>query len=246
MDELTIFETRLGKLRERRGYLLPHHGLLAIASESLIEAYDHAYNAFALTPGQTSRYDHEALWLAILTANEQPVATHHIARFREQGGTAADIEALLALTAITCGFRCWSFVGHHWQAHLPDIDPREAWLASFRRVAEPLPLRLAHLVAIAVLVCRDAWEGLAWQLVAARRDGVPEIEIAETLALIMLPGGVPRLVDAATVWRRLILAGEIDASAAYRHWAEVVGQGGYDEASGLAAQCQSPSTDSSS
>lgn len=233
MHDADHFAALLARVRAKRGYLLPHHGLLAITSPALLEAYDAAYSAFALTAGATARHDHEALWLAILTANEQPVATHHIARFRAEGGSDADIEALLALTAITCGFPCWRFVGAHWQGHLPGIEPRAAWLATFRRVAAPLPLRLAHLVAIAVLICREAWDGLAWQIEAAYADGVPEIELAETLALTMLPCGVPSLVDAARVWRELITAGRVAASPAFQAWAETAGQGGYDEASGV-------------
>ncbi len=233
MDDTDDLQTRLAHIRAKRGYLLPHHGLLATASPALLEAYDTVYSAFALTPGATPRRDHEAVWIAVLTANEQPVATHHLARFQAAGGTDKDIEAVLALTAVTCGFPCWRFVQRHWQAHLPALDMREAWLAAFARVGAPLPRRLAHLIAVAVLICREAWDGLAWQLEAAYADGVPEVELVETLALTLLPCGVPSLVEASRVWRALILADQVPASAGFRAWAETAGQGGFDEASGV-------------
>lgn len=226
-DELA---QQLARIRERRGYLLPHHGLLAMTSPAMLKTYDEVYAAFALTPGTLSRHDHEALWLAILTVNQQPVASHHVARFREQGGSMASFEAVVALTALTSGFACWRFVAQHWQTHLPDYAASSAWLAAFRNVAAPLPARLAHLISIVVLICRDAWDGLAWQLVAAYADGVPEQEIAEAVTLTMLPSGVPRLVDAARVWKEVILRGEVDASPGFRAWAGTAGQGGYDEA----------------
>ncbi len=223
---------QLARIRERRGYLLPHHGLLAMASPVMLKTYDELYAAFALTSATLSRHDHEALWLAILTVNEQPVASHHVARFREQGGSMATFEAVVALTALTSGFPRWRFVAQHWQAHLPEFSARSAWLAAFRDVAAPLPTNLAHLVSMVVLICRDAWDGLAWQLVAAYADGVPEQAMAEAVALTMLPSGVPRLVDAAAVWRQLILRGDVDASPGFRAWAQTSGQGGYDEAAG--------------
>jgi len=226
-DELA---RQLAGIRERRGYLLPHHGLLAMTSPAMLKTYDEVYAAFALTPGRLSRHDHEALWLAILTVNEQPVASHHVARFREHGGSMATFEAVVALSALSSAFPCWRFVAQHWQAHLPDYSASSAWLAAFRGVAAPLPKNLGHLVAIVVMICRDAWDGLAWQLVAAYADGVPEQEMAEAVALTMLPSGVPRLVDAAAVWRELILRGEVDASPGFRAWAQTSGQGGYDEA----------------
>jgi len=57
--------------------------------------------------------------------------------------------------------------------------------------------------------------------------------LAESLAIAMFPGSVPNYVEAAGVWRELIVAGDIDASEAFRTWAEMSGQGGYDEASGI-------------
>ncbi len=49
----------------------------------------------------------------------------------------------------------------------------------------------------------------------------------------MFPGGVPNFVDACAHWRELILTDAVNASPAFRAWAELSGQGGYDEASGV-------------
>ena len=44
-EELT---QRLAGVQAKRGYLLPHHGLLAITSPAMLQAYDQLYTALAL------------------------------------------------------------------------------------------------------------------------------------------------------------------------------------------------------
>ena len=60
-----------------------------------------------------------------------------------------------------------------------------------------------------------------------------ELELAEVLSLAMFPGSVPYYVRAAEVWRQLIAEGTVPASDLFKQWAEISGQGGYDEASGM-------------
>jgi len=230
MSDQNELGRRLAAIRAARGYLLPHHGLLAISSPALLAAYDQAYTAMTLVPRTLSRHDHECVWLAVLVATRQPVATHHVARFHEAGGSTQTLESVLALTALAGGASAWPFVADHWQQHLPELDAPAAWLAAFRRSAGALPLRLAHLLTVAVLVSLDQWEVFAWQLCAARAEEVPETELAEALSLVMFPASVPRLVEAARIWQSLILNGQVTASADFRAWAELAGQGGYDEA----------------
>ena len=45
----------LAAVREKRGYLLPHHGLMAASMPELLTAYDDLYTAMTLTPRQLSR-----------------------------------------------------------------------------------------------------------------------------------------------------------------------------------------------
>ena len=78
--------------------------------------------------------------------------------------------------------------------------------------------------------------GLRWQIVAAYEDGVDELGLAEALSVAMFPGSVPNYVEAAGVWRELIAGGQVSASDSFRKWAELSGQGGYDEASGVAGE----------
>lgn len=225
---------RLEKLREKRGFLLPHHGLMAITSQPLLEAYDRMYTVLALDDRVLSRHDREFVWLAILIATDEAIATHHIAKFKQAQGSDAELDAVMAITALALGFEAYRFVDRHWTPHLPSTRPPRAYLAALQACAADTPARLVHLAAAAVHTCCASWDALRVQIAAAYADGVPEQDLAEALSLCMFPGSVPHFVEAARVWRGLISAGEVNATPAFRAWATLSGQGGYDEASGAA------------
>jgi len=221
----------LSGIRAKRGYLLPHHGLMAITAPPLLEAYDNAYTQLALADRVLSHHDREFVWLAILIATDEAIATHHIPKFQKAGGTDAEIEAILAVTALALGFEAYRFVGKHWLPHPPGCNPRESYLRALRLAAGEVPMRLVHMAAAAVFVCKAGWDALALQIVAAYDDGVAELDLAEAVSLTMFPGSVPHFVEAARVWRELIVEGKVDASETFREWAQMSGQGGFDEAS---------------
>ena len=227
-DGLAALEERLRSVRAKRGYLLPHHGLLALAFPDLLAGYDAAYTAMALADRVLSHHDREFVWFAVLASTDEALATHHIAKLRAAGGTDATIEAAFAACAWAIGGQAHDFAAASWSAQLAPWDPKAAYLRGARRLA---PLRLAHLAGCAVHVCRARWRLLQWQLEAAYADGVPEDEIAEALTLAMFPGSVPRFVQACGVWQKMIVAGLLPASERYQTWARLTGQGGFDEAS---------------
>ena len=228
---LTLAE-RLAGIRAKRGYLLPHHGLMAITSPGLLEAYDAAYTQIALADRVLNHHDREFVWLAILIATNEAIATHHVAKFRDAGGTEDEIEAVVAVAALTLGFDSYRFVGANWLAHLPGCDPHAFYLRALRKAAGDTPMRLVHMAAAAVFVCKAGWDALSVQILAAYADAVPELDLAEALSLTMFPGSVPHFVGAARVWRELIVSGRIARpSPAFLEWAQMSGQGGFDEVS---------------
>ena len=232
MDTSHDLSGRLADVRRKRGYLLPHHGLMAITAPKLLDAYDAAYTALALDERVLSRHDREFVWLAILISTDEAIATHHIPKFKEAGGTDAEVEAILGITAVALGFEAFRFVSRHWLRHLPAIDPRGTYLLTLRHVSGNVSPRLVHMAAAAVHTCRAAWDALAWQIVAAYEASVPEADLAEALSLAMFPGSVPHFVEAARVWRELVASGQVNASPVFRAWADLSGQGGYDDAAG--------------
>jgi alkylhydroperoxidase/carboxymuconolactone decarboxylase family protein YurZ len=233
METTEELEARLQAVRAKRGYLLPHHGLLALAFPKLLEGYDAAYTALALDDRVLSHHDREFVWLAVLAATDEALATHHITKFRAAGGTDAEIGAAFAACALAVGAEAFDFAARDWSRQLAPFDPKASYLATLRRVAPDAPIRLVHLVGLAVQVCRARWRPLGWHLEAAYADAVPEEEMAEAISLAMFPGSVPRFVDACGVWRNLIQDGTLPASPRFRAWAAMSGQGGHDEASGI-------------
>ena len=227
-DDGAAFEERLRAVRAKRGYLLPHHGLLALVFPDLLAGYDAAYTAMALADRVLSHHDREFVWFAVLAATDESLATHHIAKLRAAGGTDATIEAAFAACAWALGGQAHDFAAESWSVQLAPWDPKAAYLRGTPTLA---PVRLAHLAGCAVHVCRARWRLLGWQLEGAYADGVPEDEIAEALTLAMFPGSVPRFVRACRVWQELIVSGVLPASERYQSWARLTGQGGFDEAS---------------
>jgi alkylhydroperoxidase/carboxymuconolactone decarboxylase family protein YurZ len=224
----------LTTLREKRGYLLPHHGLMAVSMPALLNAYDALYSEIALNERVLSRREHEFVWLAILIACEEAIGTHHIERYRVAGGTDAELEDILALTTMTLGIQAGLFVEEHWLGHLPDFSPRDTYIKAFEAAAGDSPTALAHLAGAAVSTCKGNWAGLRWHLVGAYQSRADEHALAEALSLTLFPGGVPNFVEAADVWRKLIVSGDVNASEDFRTWANMSGQSGFDEAAGTA------------
>jgi alkylhydroperoxidase/carboxymuconolactone decarboxylase family protein YurZ len=226
---------RLSDIRDKRGYLLPHHGLLAISTEGLLDAYDELYSRLTLLPRYLSKHDHEYVWMAVLIASCERLGTHHIPRFLDAGGTDEELADIVALTALAKGSDTYSFVEQHWLPHLPTFKPENAYLQAFRQAVGASALPLAHMAASAVHTCLGNWPVLKWQILAAYEDNTAEAGLAEALSLAMFPGSVPSYVKAAEVWRKLIVDQEVAASNEFQCWARTTGQGGYDEASGVVA-----------
>lgn len=223
----------LTDLKAKRGYLLPHHGLMAVAAPDLMQAYDATYTALTLLDRDLTLYEKEVIWLIILVATGEAIATHHIDRLRKGGGGEAEVNAALAYAAWADGAERHAFVARHWAAHLEGFEA----IASYREGLALLRERhqtegwVVEIGMAAAHQCHRRWDWVGEHIKGAYAAGAKEEAIAEGLALAMFPGGVPNFVDACDVWRGLIIAGDVEASAPFRAWAEMTGQGGFDEAS---------------
>ncbi|WP_431284744.1 carboxymuconolactone decarboxylase family protein [Humitalea sp. 24SJ18S-53] len=218
----------LRAVRAKRGYLLPHHGLMATAAPGLLEAYDQAYTQIALTARHLSEHDREFIWLAVLATTDEGLATHHIAKFRAAGGTDAMIGAAFTAAAMAIGGQAFDFAARDWGVQLAPFDARAAYLEACQGGA---PWRLTLLALLGAMVCRRRERLLGWLIEAGYEASIPEDAMAEAMTLAMFPGSIPYFVRACGVWRALIVAGSVTASPRYAAWAAMTGQGGFDEAS---------------
>ena len=225
---------RLQPIRAKRGYLLPHHGLLAITSPKLLDAYDQLYTALALDHKTLSVRDRELVWLAVLIATDEALATHHIPRFLDGGGQMSEFNAVLQLTASLKGVTAYRFVQDRWAAHVPSLDLVKSYRDALERAGLPLSQRDVWLCACSVHAALGHFDWMRQALMAAYARGVNELDLAEALGIMMFPGSVPHYVEAAKVWMNLIAEGHVQASPAFAAWARMGGQGGYDEVSGKA------------
>jgi alkylhydroperoxidase/carboxymuconolactone decarboxylase family protein YurZ len=222
---------RLDEVRAKRGYLLPHHGLLAIAAPRLLAGYDAAYTALTLEKRRMAERDKEFVWLAVLVACDEAIATHHIRKFRDAGGMDAGIELAVRLAAFAEGAPRYAFAADKWQRHLPAYDRERAYRAALAALvagggAAP---GLVEVAMAAVQTTRRAWWELALHIRGAYAAGVPELELAEGISYAMFPGSIPNFVDACGVWQRMIADGEVPASDAFRLWgAARREQGGFE------------------
>ena len=221
----------LEAVRDKRGYLLPHLGLLALSAPNLLQHYDQLYSSLTLTDRYLDRHDHEFVWLGVLMSTQEALGTHHVQRFLNAGGTADEVGSAAAITAIANGSRHHLFIEDHWTPHLPDVNAQHQYLSLFNKMTPDISAPLAHITACAVHTCVGNWRALDWQIRAAYAAGTEEILLAEALSLAMFPGGVPHYVRAADVWRQLILSKAVEASEPFQQWASLSGQGGFDEAS---------------
>ena len=78
-------------MRDKRGYLLPHHGLLALSAPNLLQHYDQLYSSLTLTDRYLDRHDHEFVWLGVLMSTQEALGTHHVQRFLNAGGTVDEV-----------------------------------------------------------------------------------------------------------------------------------------------------------
>jgi len=215
----------LERIRAGRGFVLPHHGLMAAALPELHAAYEAMYRALTLDPRHLAPLARESVWLAVLAACEEPVGTHHLAKFRAAGGTDDHAQALFRLAAWAAGASRYAVLDAAWGAHFPSAPIRGAYLDGARALLPPLDERLARICLAAVHTACDQQWGLAAEIEAALTLGVPEAELAEALSLTIWPRGVNRFVRAAECWLALIRAGCVPASGAFRAWAAMPDQG---------------------
>lgn len=233
-DNAAAARGRLDEVLAKRGYLLPHHGLLAVAAPELLVGYDAAYTALTLQRRHMSEHDKEFVWLVILTATEEALATHHIQKFRDAGGNDAAIEVAFRLAGYARSAPCFAFVADRWAGHLPSYDAERAYRDGLAKLVagEPISAALVEMAMAAAQACRRGWGELAWHIRGAYAAGADEYELAEAISYVMFPGSVPNFVDACGVWLELIRDGAVEASPPFRAWAELEGQGGFDEATG--------------
>lgn len=235
--EVERVQNAMRALRDARGFVLPHRGLLAAALPELHAAYATMYRELTLEQGRMDPLQRECVWLAILAACDEPVGTHHVALFREHGGTDALAGAVFRQTGWAMGAEAHSFLPRGWAPLFPGLDPVRAYLDGAAALNDPavLPDSTARLLRLAVQAARDKRWALRAELLGAYEAGLDEHLMAEAISLIIWPRGVNPFVRAADTWLEVLRGGGVSPSPVFAAWAEASGQGPLELVPGAAA-----------
>jgi alkylhydroperoxidase/carboxymuconolactone decarboxylase family protein YurZ len=223
---------RLGEARRRRGYLLPHQGVMAAALPELQDAYPAMYQALTGSDHHLSLHEKECVWLGILIACQEHVGTHHIVKFREGGGTNAQARAIFQLTSFSLGAPAvYGFLDHHWAQHFDVDDVAPLYRTAIGSICDAYGLNpsIGLLTALGVHTAFSHEWGVKTAIRLCYGADVHEGKIAEAISLALWPCGMNRFVTAAFIWRDLILAGQVPASAPFQEWARTPDQDGLSD-----------------
>ncbi|MDP3136232.1 MAG: carboxymuconolactone decarboxylase family protein [Burkholderiaceae bacterium] len=215
---------RLSANRARRGYLLPHQGLMALAMPDLQDAYMVMYTALTLKRAHLSLYEKEFVWLGVLIAGGEHIGTHHVRLFLENGGDPRKLEIILRLVALADGApRSFQFLEKYWEKHFDPLKGRQAyWDAAEALVTgSEVPLELARLCLLAIHTTLGRKWGIECELQACYAIGVDEGKMGEVTCMPMWVAGMNRTIDAGEVWLEQIRSGKIKAGPSFTAWAEM-------------------------
>jgi alkylhydroperoxidase/carboxymuconolactone decarboxylase family protein YurZ len=210
-------------IRERRGYVLPSHAMLAAAAPRLMEEYEAVYHSITFDFRALDPFEKNFVWLLVIGCAETPTGAHHLTDFIEAGGRAAQVEAAAKLGMIAIGARMLETVAPSWERAFPDYSADSAYTKAIERCAAEaqLPLALVHMALAAGHACRRNWGHVSRHILGAKAAGASDEALVEALTVCILPAGNPGFVQACTVWRNLIKEGKVAASPAFKLSAEL-------------------------
>ncbi len=230
-ETLEELKTRIEEIRQKRGFLLPHHGAMVVAAPDLRDAYLQMYAALTQTDRHLTPFEREVVWLAILIAAKEGIGTHHVELFFKEGGTQEQVRYLTGLVAFGMGSEAFQFMDDAWSGIFPSLEGSNAYLEAFDSMLDDklLPRDVTHLALAAMHATKGRKWGLSAHIRGVYQNGKREDALVEALSLIMWPVGVNHFLDACGVWVDLMKKSEVSASSRYKVWAEVPDQGGHDQ-----------------
>ncbi|MEO8753316.1 MAG: hypothetical protein ABI624_11635 [Casimicrobiaceae bacterium] len=217
-QDIDAIRGRIASIRERRGYVLPSHAVLAAAAPALLEQYEAVYNSITFDFRALTPFEKNFVWLVVIGCAESPTGAHHLADFIKAGGTPAQVEAAAQLAMLAVGGRPLEVIAPGWQRVLPEYSGDDAYARAVALVggAAGLPAGAAEMALAAGHACRRDWKRVEFHIVRAKAAAVTDEALAEALTVCILPAGNPAFVQSCGVWRTLILEGKVPVSPGFR------------------------------
>lgn len=213
---------RLQAVKDKRGYLLAHHGLLALTAPALLDGYDACYTALTLGDRHLEEVDKEFVWLGVLAVMQEHLATQHVRKFIAAGGNSELVTLSVRMAAYAHGAKTFEFGEKYWKGHVPDFQAKEQYLNGLHALCGPIEIeeQMLHLGMAAIHTSIRGWQALKWHIETAYGIGVPEVYLAEAMSYAMFTGSIPNFIEGCDVWRDMIVKEEVEASKPFRLWAE--------------------------
>ncbi len=118
---------RLAALKAERGYLLPHHRMLAAHDAELLHKYDAFYTRLTLTPKTLSDREKEFVWITLLVAVREGHGTLHLRRVDAAGLSRDEMAITINLAGLAESRSALEFAGHFWTDWAPPADMERRW-----------------------------------------------------------------------------------------------------------------------
>ena len=225
MNDDGSLKAKLDAIAATRGYVMAHHGVMALTAPALLDAYDTIFTATKRDFTLMSQFERNLVWIMVVATQQIPLGGHHVKDFIGCGGTIGQVETVAALAAFLVGAKGFNDYAASWQAVAPDLDfdatYRRSITAISRTADKPIPEGLLEVALAAAQSCRQNWVRVADHIRGAKQAGVADDMLAAGLNIVLLPGGSPVFVQACTVWRELIRTQAVEASDPFRYWAEL-------------------------
>ncbi|MFL2771591.1 MAG: hypothetical protein ACJZ9F_11340 [Rhodospirillaceae bacterium] len=211
----------LFEVEQKRGYLMPHHGLLALTSPALLEGYDACYKELTLVKRYLPEKDKEFIWLGILAVKEEFLAKQHVTKFLEAGGPPSHIALAVRMAAYAQGTSAFSFAETHWTSYVSGFSAKTEYLEGLSNLIgrEPIKKSILHIAMAAIHTSIHNHLALRWHIFEAYKLSVNETALAEALSYSMFTGSIPNFIEGCGIWREMINKGEVNATEPFQEWA---------------------------
>ncbi len=213
----------LESVKEKRGYLMPHHGLLALTAPNLLNGYDACYSALTLQNRELCEREKEFVWLGILAVKQEHLATQHLTKYLQAGGEIADITVAVRIASFAMGTDIYSFAERYWNDKVKTLSAQDAYFESLKLLYKEtnISTRLIQLTMCAIHTSIKNWSALAWHIENAYSLEIPEKHIAEALTYSMFTGSIPNFIEGCGVWQKMIKDQKVNASPEFIAWASI-------------------------
>lgn len=217
----TAARDRLQAVKDKRGYLLAHHGLLALTAPELLAGYDACYTALTLGDRHLVEHDKEFVWLGVLAVMKEHLATQHVKKFLAAGGHPEHVTLAVRMAAYAHGADTFEFAERYWTGHVPGFVAKEQYLGGLYALCGSIDIDKSklHLGMAAIHTSIRGWQALKWHIEEAYALEIPETHLAEAISYAMFTGSIPNFIEGCDVWRSMINNTEVEATEPFRLWA---------------------------